>query len=411
MHIPFCHRRCFYCDFPVVPLGDFAGGEAGPGSSSIQAYLTLLSREIALAPKAPPLSTIYIGGGTPSILSPKQIAYVLEILIDSFGIQNGAEITLEIDPASFYKDDLKEYISIGINRFSLGAQSFDDEVLARIGRRHTSFELFQACEWVENFFRKGELSSWNIDLIQNLPDQDLTSWEKQLKEVLNIHPPHISIYDLAIEKGTVFAWRKGRGELNLPSDEIAADICALTSAMLKDAGFSRYEISNYALPGHTSRHNRVYWSGGGWWGFGLGATSCPWGEMLERPRTRAEYEKWVIKQESLGIDESLKPGKKSSMDLDELFLVGLRRREGIDVEQLAKNWGWKKKERKVFLSRLENAWASSIEKGWLVRKGSRYVLSDPDGMNVSNHILVEMMLWWESLPKIAHSLPSFSVRL
>ncbi|KGG11973.1 MULTISPECIES: radical SAM family heme chaperone HemW [Prochlorococcus] len=405
MHIPFCHRRCFYCDFPIVPLGDFADGEFGSGSASVKAYLELLFREVALIPKAYPLSTVYIGGGTPSILSPKQISALLGRLERHFGFQDGAEITLEIDPASFNKQKLQEYLGVGINRVSLGAQSFDNEVLASLGRRHDSNQLLDSCEWISAFFEQGEMYSWSLDLIQNLPGHNLAFWEKQLEMILEICPPHLSIYDLSIEKGTVFAWRKLRGELNLPNDDLAADVAQLTSSKLKNAGYARYEISNYALPGHASRHNRVYWSGAGWWGVGLGAASCPWGKRLHRPKKRSEYEAWLLTQETYGLDKSLQHLYQQPIDLDELFIVGLRRREGIDFEELAEDWGWNPIQRKAFLEELEKYWKDSLKRGWIQRKGSRFALHDPEGMDVSNHVLVEMLLWWDSLPKDAVALP------
>ncbi|ABX09290.1 radical SAM family heme chaperone HemW [Prochlorococcus marinus] len=407
LHIPFCHRRCFYCDFPIVPLGDKARGEGAAGSKSIKSYLKLLFREISLAPQASPLSTVYIGGGTPSLLTPNQLGDLLQHLFDHFGLQDGAEVTVEVDPASFNEEDLREYLEIGITRLSLGAQSFDNEALSMLGRRHDSSQLFDSCQWIKKAYSQGNLFSWSLDLIQNLPKQNLFTWEQQLKKLLEISPPHLSIYDLSIEEGTVFAWRQSRGELNLPSDEFAADITSLTSSILQEAGYSRYEISNFALPGHTSRHNRVYWSGARWWGFGLGATSCPWGKRLERPKTRAAYEAWLLKQELEGIDKSLLPTNQSSIDLDELFLVGLRRREGINFEEMAIEWGWDQTHSNIFLKELENHWNGAIEKGWLKRQGKRFVLTDPVGMNVSNQVLVEMLLWWDSLPKSAVAQPSF----
>ena len=152
LHIPFCFRRCFYCDFPVVPLGDSANGESGPGSSSIKSYLSLLCREISSVSKAVPLSTVYIGGGTPSLLSAKQINYLLNHLKSHFGFQDGAEITLEVDPASFRQDDLEGYLDGGVNRLSLGAQSFDDRVLKQLGRKHTAKELLDSCSWIKDLF-------------------------------------------------------------------------------------------------------------------------------------------------------------------------------------------------------------------------------------------------------------------
>ena len=163
LHIPFCHRRCFYCDFAVIALGDKASGENAPGSTLIQSYLSFLHREIALAPIGPALSTIYIGGGTPSLLKPSQINALLDHLRDHFGFQYGAEITIEVDPASFDKDDLEGYIQSGINRFSLGAQSFDNSSLEKLGRRHRRNHLLQACSWINDCYKTGGLSTWSLD--------------------------------------------------------------------------------------------------------------------------------------------------------------------------------------------------------------------------------------------------------
>jgi hypothetical protein len=169
LHIPFCHRRCFYCDFPVVPLGDRADGAAGPGAASIAAYLELLRWEIGRSPAGPPLATVYFGGGTPSMLSPDQVGGLLDALRRRFGLAPAAEISLEMDPASFDRPRLAGYLAAGINRVSLGGQSFDDAVLARLGRRHRSAELRQAARWLGAAQRAGDLVSWSLDLIQGVP--------------------------------------------------------------------------------------------------------------------------------------------------------------------------------------------------------------------------------------------------
>ena len=406
LHIPFCHRRCFYCDFAVVPLGDKASGDIGTGSYSIKSYLKLLHREIDLIREGEPLSTIYIGGGTPSLLSPDQIGSLIEHLKVKFGFQYGSEITLEVDPASFNEFILEEFLNTGINRVSLGGQSFDDEILKRIGRRHNRQQLIQSCDWINQMLRKGKLLSWSLDLIQNLPGHDLDLWKLQLHEAINIQAPHLSIYDLSIEPGTVFDWRKKRGEIKLPNDELSEEITRLTSSTLERAGFARYEISNFALPGHTSRHNRVYWSGAGWWAFGMGATSCPWGKRLARPRTREKYKKWIDHQEIDGLDASLVSKNVRPIDLDEQLIVGLRRREGVDLEALGKTWGWDQKECSIYLDSLNLYWKEFFEEGLLRKTGKRIVLTNPKGMELSNQILVQMILWWESLPNDAVSQPN-----
>ena len=406
LHIPFCHRRCFYCDFPVVPLGDRAHGEQGPGSASIKSYLQLLNRELALNPQGPPLATVYIGGGTPSLLSPAQIGALLDRLRQQFGIQPGAEVTLEMDPASFDLAYLKAVLDVGINRVSLGGQSFDDALLEQLGRRHRRHQLLDACQWLQKAHRNGELVSWSLDLIQNLPGQSLQNWEHQLQQALATGAPHFSVYDLSIEPGTVFAWRKRRGELLLPEEDLAVEMLQSTSVWLREAGLSRYEISNYAKPGHASRHNRVYWNGSGWWGFGQGATSAPWGKRLARPRTREGYRHWLESQEQEGPDASLLADTARPIPLDDLLLVGLRCREGVDLESLAITCGWTPAQCKTHLAALKQRWQVALDQGWLLRSGRRWRLSDPEGMAMSNQVLVELLLWWESLPADAVAEPN-----
>lgn len=397
LHIPFCHRRCYYCDFAVVPLGDRVDAAAGPGRASIEAYLALLHEEIALAPPGPPLSTVYIGGGTPSLLTPAQIETLLHRLEDRFGVQQGAEITLEMDPASFDQAALGALLDAGVNRVSLGGQSFDDGVLTALGRRHRRLDLLQACDWLRAAEIDGRLWSWSLDLIRNLPGQTRSGWEEQLLEALQVGAPHLSIYDLSVESGTVFAWRQQRGELDLPEEDEAVAVMERTTERLQQAGFCRYEISNYARPGHASRHNRVYWSGAGWWGFGLGATSAPWGQRLARPRTREAYGLWIATQRQT-LDSSLQAALAERLPLDDRLLVGLRRREGVDLWASASASGWDPSLCRRHLPDLERRWTQAEASGLIQRCGRRWRLSDPEGMALSNQVLLEVVRWWEALP-------------
>jgi putative oxygen-independent coproporphyrinogen III oxidase len=386
LHIPFCHRRCFYCDFPVVPLGDRAAGEAGaPGAASIAAYLELLHREIAAAPPGPPLSTVYLGGGTPSLLTPTQVGGLLAALRCRYGLAPAAEVSLELDPASFDQARLAGYLAAGVSRVSLGGQSFDDAVLASLGRRHTAAELEQAAAWLAQAQARGELASWSLDLIQAVPGQALPSWRQQLRQAVACGPPHLSVYDLTIEPGTVFGRRAERGQLELPDADLAADLMELTAAELGAAGYGHYEISSYALPGHASRHNRVYWSGAGWWGFGMGATAAPWGERQARPRTRQAYAAWLAA-------DPPPPTAGAGMPLDERLLVGLRRREGVRLPAWLDG---------TALAQLRQELAPWLEQGLLLEEGCRWRLSDPAGLALSNGVLRQLLAWWELQPATA----------
>lgn len=397
LHIPFCHRRCFYCDFAVVPLGDRADADGGSGSGSIETYLAQLSAEIHLSPPGPPLATVYVGGGTPSLLRPDQLAALLQQLRGRFGFQDGAEITLEMDPATFERRDLHALVAAGVTRVSLGGQSFDDVRLAALGRRHRRKDLLEACHWLQECLQAGGLQSWSLDLIRNLPDQGDQEWEAQLEQAVVLQAPHLSIYDLSVEPGTVFAWREKRGELAIPEEDAAADRIAFTTRRLRRAGYCRYEISNFARPGHASRHNRVYWSGAGWWAFGLGATSAPWGERMARPRTREAYASW-LKEQGPKLDSSLIRGSAESLPLDDRLLVGLRCHEGVNLWELARRCGWNEHRCSRDLPALEARWQPFLERGLMERFGRRWRLSDPEGMAVSNQVLVEVVEWWELLP-------------
>ena len=190
---------------------------------------------------------------------------------------------MEVDPASFDEDDLYGFIEAGINRFSLGAQSFNNKILKNAGRRHLSEDVEKSCLWLKRAYESELIKSWSLDLIQNLPLCGSKEWQEDLKRTISFLPPHLSIYDLNIESGTVFKKLFDLGKLSLPNDDMSYKNSQSTHFILKSSGYSRYEISNYSLPGHQSRHNRVYWSGSGWWGFGQGSTSSPWGRKLTRP--------------------------------------------------------------------------------------------------------------------------------
>ena len=397
VHIPFCHRRCFYCDFAVIPLGNKVETLGGYGSKTVKDYLHYLYKEILSIKHKSSLSTIYFGGGTPSILDPKQIKGLIDLFKENYGIDYGAEITMEVDPASFNHDDLRGFINAGINRFSLGVQSFNDQILEKSGRRHLGEDAEKSCLWLKKVYESGLIKSWSLDLIQNLPLSGSKEWNDDLKKAITFAPPHISIYDLNIENGTVFKKLLEIGKLKLPDDDEAFKNSESTNFILKNSGYSRYEISNYCLPRHQSRHNRVYWSGFGWWSFGQGSTSSPWGKKLTRPRISKEYKKWVIGQHNQNLDSSLVSKDFIYKEIDEKIMLGLRLKEGIDIYEVLKEQNWGNKKFKINFSKLLKEWEKFIESGLLLRNGNRFFLSDPKGMELSNQILIAMFKWWDEI--------------
>ena len=397
VHIPFCHRRCFYCDFAVIPLGNKIDSLQGNGSKTIKEYLIFLYKEILSIKHKSPLSTIYIGGGTPSILNPIQIKDLINLFKQNYGIDYGAEITMEVDPASFNEEDLYGFIKAGINRFSLGAQSFNNQILEQAGRRHCGQDVEKSCSWLKKAYDYGLIKSWSLDLIQNLPISGFKEWQEDLEKTLKFCPPHISIYDLNLEPGTVFKKLVDLGKLSLPNDDVSFKNSELTNLLLNVSGYSRYEISNYSLPGHQSRHNRVYWKGLGWWSFGQGSTSSPWGEKFTRPRNSKDYKKWVTNQCEIKLDHSLINQDYVYSELDEKIMLGMRLKEGINIYKLISEQNWDSKKSEIALQKLFKEWKRFLESGLLIKNGNRFFLSNPQGMELSNQILISMFKWWEKV--------------
>ena len=395
VHIPFCHRRCFYCDFSIVPIGDNVDSLKGNGSEIIKDYLKFLKKEILSIKHKSPLSTIYIGGGTPSILDPSQMAEIINIFKNYYGIDYGAEITMEVDPASFEEIELYGFIDAGINRFSLGAQSFNNMILKQSGRRHKAKDVENSCAWLRSAKNDNYINTWSLDLIQNLPNSVLSIWEDDLKKAISFDPPHISIYDLNVEEGTVFQQLQDLGKLGLPSQDESFENSQITSKILTNSGYLRYEISNYSHPGHQSRHNRVYWKGLGWWSFGQGSTSSPWGIRFSRPITIREYKQWVTDQCENELERSLLRESKKNLDLDEKIMLGLRLKEGVNIKSLLLQEGFDEDTTKKLITKLLRIWQKYIDGNLLSNEGDRYFLNDPRGMELSNQILIDMFNWWE----------------
>lgn len=268
IHIPFCVKKCAYCDFLSGPQD----------KETIEQYVVSLLNEIHAHGSNVDLvasyevTTIFFGGGTPSILEESQIKQVMEALYDVFQIKQDAEITIEANPGTVTREKLDTYRACGINRISFGLQSASNEELKLLGRIHT-YEDF-----LESFYLARDCGFYNInvDLISAIPKQTLVSWEETLQNVINLNPEHISAYSLIVEDGTPFAKVYGEGcpgEKDLPNEEEERKIYYRTDELLKAAGYHRYEISNYAKEGKECRHNLGYWERKEYLGIGLGSAS------------------------------------------------------------------------------------------------------------------------------------------
>jgi putative oxygen-independent coproporphyrinogen III oxidase len=369
VHIPFCRRRCFYCDFAVSVVGDRLRGET---SGTISQYVEVLCQEIAITPAfGQPLKTIFFGGGTPSLLSINQLEHVLTHLEQRFGIASGVEISMEIDPATFDLEHLAGYRSAGVNRVSLGVQAFSQELLQVAGRSHSVDDIFAAIDLIHQV----EIPEFSLDLISGLPHQSLERWQDSLNKAVSVSPTHISVYDLTIEPGTAFGRYYKPGESPLPTDETTVKMYEVAQQILTDAGYQHYEISNYAQPGHQCRHNRVYWENRPYYGFGMGAASYIQGKRFTRPRKTKEYHQWV--QAGATIDCEITPPKEVLL---ETLMLGLRLAEGVDLAAFGQQ---KVEEICRYLP-------SYFDKGWVEIVEGRLRFTDPQGFLFSNVVLAEL---------------------
>ncbi|HOM72334.1 MAG TPA: radical SAM family heme chaperone HemW, partial [Armatimonadota bacterium] len=259
VHIPFCRAKCFYCDFNSYP-----GRE-----NLFKDYVTALILEINRAePVEAELDSVYFGGGTPTILPPDALASVLDAINSRFGISGSAEVTVEANPGTVDASSISELCKAGFNRLSIGVQSFNDDILERIGRIHTTSEARSAIMQG----RDAGFSNISIDLMYALPDQTIEDWQNTLDAALEISPEHISLYELTVEEGTVFGNLRRKCQINLPDEDLQIEMYTLAINSLTNAGYEHYEVSNFAKPGYRSRHNQVYWRNEPYFGFGAGAS-------------------------------------------------------------------------------------------------------------------------------------------
>lgn len=380
VHIPFCRRRCYYCDFAISVVGDRPLQE---DAIIVKDYVDYLCREIrATAKSDKPLQTIFFGGGTPSLLPVKKFAEVINTLQKQFGIAYDAEISMEIDPNTFTKEKLAGYINCGVNRISLGIQTFEEKLLELCGRTHRVKDIFQAIETI----KKLSVKNFSLDLITGLPYQTLEHCQTSLETAIDINPSHLSCYDLVLEPVTAFGKQYQPGKTPLPNDETTAAMYRLTQKILTSNGYQHYEISNYAKQGYQCQHNRVYWENKSYYGFGMGAASYIKNQRYTRPRTRKKYYHWI--EEGAVIDI---PITDKCDRLLETFMLGLRLAGGVDLTLIEQRFG------KENLTKILDCLQQYQDKNWILidEKSESNLdwilkLTDPEGFLFSNQILTSL---------------------
>ena len=327
IHIPYCVKRCGYCDFNTYTPGELSS----PDLSSITTpYIDAVLSEIRIAARtvgAKKVPTIFFGGGTPSLLPAEEIVRVLMTIRNEFELAHDAEITLEANPDTLNERFLSEIARAGVNRISLGMQSAVPHVLQALDRTHNPDNVIKAAGLV----REAGIEHLSVDLIYGVPGETIADWEKSFSAALELPIDHISAYALIVETGTKLAARLKRGELTMPPDDETAEKYLLLDSAAKSAGFEWYELSNWSKPGGACRHNIAYWDGSFWWGVGPGAHSYFNGRRW-----------WNIKHPN-SYQAALRDGKtpeSNSESLseenmrDEFIMLQIRMRDGISLGSL-----------------------------------------------------------------------------
>lgn len=316
LHFPFCVSKCRYCDFYSVPFD----------KGITPAYVAALRKEMALkAHAARGLEGLYLGGGTPSLLSGPELASLMKDVAERYGFAAGAEITLEANPGTVSKEKLEAFRAAGINRLSIGIQSLDDRELRLLGRCHTATEGSAAVEAA----REAGFDNLSLDLLYGIPGQSREGWRRTLAEVIALRPEHISAYELTPEEGTPLFESIRKGETAMPGEEEGTALYYQAIDTLAAAGYEQYEISNFSLPGFRCRHNLNYWNRGAYLGIGAAAHSFDGTVRTANARSVHAYLERLTEGELPVEEETAIDGAASAK---ERIFLGLRKTEGIDLD-------------------------------------------------------------------------------
>jgi len=377
VHWPFCAQKCPYCDF---------NSHVRFGGIDEARFRAAFLRELEhTAERTGPrtVSSIFFGGGTPSLMAPETVAAILDRIGGLWSIAPSTEITLEANPGSVEAGRFRGYRAAGVNRVSLGVQSLRDDVLKSLGRIHTAAEAKAAMEIARNTFQR-----FSFDLIYSRPGQTHEEWRRELKEALVLAGGHLSLYQLTIEPETPFAALHAAGKLIVPDEDAALALYEVTQELTEAAGLPAYEISNHAVPGEESRHNLIYWRYGEYAGCGPGAHGrLTLGGVRHATSTERNPERWAARVESEGHGLIEVTPLTRAEEGDEMLLMGLRLAEGVDIERLARVCG----------SRLSPAAiAALVRQGLLETKpgadGSPRLRATRDGRFILNEIVLRLAM-------------------
>ncbi|MBD3265774.1 radical SAM family heme chaperone HemW [bacterium] len=381
VHIPYCKQKCHYCAFISSEPG--VGGE-------IERYIQSVKKHVELGSKyciGRWLESIYIGGGTPSFVGKQNLVDLFQTLHDSFSLKKNAEITVEVNPESASASLFEALVASGVNRISLGVQSFSDESLKRLGRIHNGQDVYDSVEHA----RKAGVAAVSMDLMFGLPGQSLNEWKDTLREATSFEPEHISVYGLGIEEGTPFYRWSQESKITTVVEETYVEMYHVAMELLKEAGYLHYEISNWCRPGQESRHNLLYWDRDDYLAFGVSAHGKYGGyryafiddrvEYMELFNTRDWENQGLIPHVDLLKEEESIPRDAMASDA---MIFGLRKRQGVSIRAFGQRFGYEPMDR----------WEAPIRKledrGLLQLKGGRLRLTQ-EALLISNEVFQEFL--------------------
>ncbi len=373
IHIPFCVRKCQYCDFLSGPADE------GPKERYMEALCREIEEKSSLYQDYM-VTSIFFGGGTPTAVDAEALCRVLYLVRERFNVSPEAEITIEMNPGTVTKDALKLYKKAGINRVSLGLQSTHNKELQSLGRIHTYEQFLETYKQV----RETGFENVNVDLMSALPGQDVESYKASLKEVMNLTPPpeHISAYSLIVEEGTPFYEAYEQGRLDLPSEDEEREMYHLTKSYLEEQGYERYEISNYAKPGRECAHNIGYWQRKNYVGFGIGAASLIENERFSNGDNLLEYLKesggCETNRQTLSLEEQM----------EEYMFLGLRMCRGVSAKGFYESFA--KTPEQVYGEVIQK----HIKNGLLEKvryNQEEWIRLTESGMDVSNYVMADFL--------------------
>ncbi|MGG5343788.1 radical SAM family heme chaperone HemW [Enterococcus sp. AZ192] len=371
IHIPFCEHICYYCDFNKVFL------EGQPVDEYIQALL----KEIHLTKSRFPsqeMETIYIGGGTPTSLSAKQLAVLLEGVRTLLPFNAKNEFTVEANPGDLTQEKLHVMKEYGVNRLSMGVQTFDNQLLKKIGRKHTAEDVYDTMKFLE----KENFSNVSIDLIYALPGQTLDGFRDTLKRAIELDLPHYSLYSLILENKTMFMNWVRQGRLQLPDQEVEAQMFEETIIAMEKGGRRQYEVSNFALAGKESQHNLVYWDNEHYYGFGAGASGYL-GHTRYRNHGPIQHYLTPLRNGQLPVVESEKLTLHNQME-EQLFL-GLRKKKGVSKQQFEDKFG-------IPIEQVYGEVILTLVKRGLLTDRAGYLQLTEQGLFVGNDVFEEFLI-------------------